>query len=118
MAKRKKEPSRTMIEASKRVSGGKALDENLDLGNNLKISVLENKLKEAQNALDEYNQSLTIADTKLNIFQTIDRELRELSGRFLTGAASKHGKNSSEYEAMGGTRTSERKKVVRNTPTP
>lgn len=117
MAKRKKEATKQIIEARKRLAGAKGIDTSLDLGNGLKISVLDEKIDEAQAALDSYNESLTLADTKLNDFNRINKELGELSGRFFNGAASKFGKDSSEYEAFGGTRQSERKRPVR-TPKP
>ena len=56
-------------------------------------------------------------DDALNLFGKAEDDLSVLSGRMLAGAGVKFGKDSSEYEKAGGTRTSEIKRAPR-TPKP
>jgi hypothetical protein len=69
---------------------------------------------------DQYNSDLSDLDASLNSIQGDEKALGDLSARMLAGVGSKYGKDSSEYEQAGGTRTSERKPPTRKPkpPTP
>jgi hypothetical protein len=49
-------------------------------------------------------------DQELNELQDLETPLGEKSGRLLAATKGKYGPNSSEYEQIGGTRTSDRKR--------
>ncbi|MCI5168677.1 MAG: hypothetical protein D3903_21920, partial [Candidatus Electrothrix sp. GM3_4] len=52
-------------------------------------------------------------DAAGNDFRTLEKELRDLSSRMLSGVKVKYGRDSNEYEMAGGTRLSDRKKKLR-----
>ncbi|MCI5134384.1 MAG: hypothetical protein D3920_04760 [Candidatus Electrothrix sp. AW2] len=72
--------SKVITDAQERSADLRAIDPNLDLGND---------------------------------FRTLEKELRDLSSRMLSGVKVKYGRDSNEYEMAGGTRLSDRKKKLR-----
>ncbi|MCI5227560.1 MAG: hypothetical protein D3918_13095, partial [Candidatus Electrothrix sp. AX2] len=48
-----------------------------------------------------------------NNFRSLEKELRDLSSRMLSGVKVKYGRDSNEYEMAGGTRLSDRKRKSR-----
>ncbi|MGR0480150.1 MAG: hypothetical protein ACTFAL_01760 [Candidatus Electronema sp. V4] len=109
MAYRRK-TSNILNAAQTRAANLKAIDPNLDLGNELTVADYENRIAAAQNVLDSYNVQLAKADALGNDFKAVEKELRALSTRMLAGAGVKYGKDSNEYEMAGGTRSSEIKR--------
>ena len=99
-----------MTTAAQRLSGMKTIDKDLDLGGSLTNAAYEAKIAGITVALDDYNQSLSISDQKLNVFNTLEKELNDLNERMLAGIGSRYGKDSNEYETAGGVRKSEHKK--------
>jgi len=63
--------------------------------------------------LDAYNQKLAELDQDQNDLQKEEAELNELNRRFLAAGEATYGPDSSEYEMLGGTRRSERKKSTK-----
>jgi phosphoribosylcarboxyaminoimidazole (NCAIR) mutase len=110
MALKKRIASSAQNQAKVRLSGMKSLSETLDLGDGVSVASLEALGVEAAAKLAAYNQKLSEADTLANELNAIDKELKQLSSRALSKVAGKYGRDSSEYEAVGGVRTSERKK--------
>lgn len=49
-------------------------------------------------------------DDAMNAFQTAEKNLASMSDRMLAGVAAKYGRDSTEYEMAGGTRTSDRRR--------
>ncbi len=66
----------------------------------------------------EYNQSLERSDGLLNQVIAEEKKLAGLHKAILSSAAGKFGDDSSEYEMLGGTRRSERKKRTVKIPEP
>jgi hypothetical protein len=85
----------------------KAIDPALDLGNGLTVAVFNAQIMEMQTALETYNALLAQADAAGNALNAVEKNLSTLSTRMLAGVGVKYGKDSSEYEMAGGTRTSE-----------
>jgi phosphoribosylcarboxyaminoimidazole (NCAIR) mutase len=110
MALKKRIASSAQNQAKVRLSGMKSLSETLDLGDGVSVASLEVLGAEAAAKLAAYNQKLSEADTLANELDAIDKELKQLSSRALSKVAGKYGRDTSEYEAVGGVRTSERKK--------
>jgi hypothetical protein len=106
----KRKSSQVLADAQQRAANLKAIDPNLDLGNELTVADYESRIAAAQNVLDSYNIQLAKADALGNDFKAVEKELRALSTRMLAGAGVKYGKDSNEYEMAGGTRSSEIKR--------
>jgi hypothetical protein len=110
---RLKRKSKAVEKARKRLAGMKAIDPALDLGNGLTVASVETQIDSAESALDDYNQELAVSDEGLNSVQEIEKNLDTTSANILSATKLKYGNNSSEYEEVGGTRASERKRPVR-----
>ena len=106
----KRKTSQVIAAAQQRAANLKAIEPNLELGNDLTAAAFSSKITAAQAALDAYNAQLAKADALGNDFKALEKELRSLSSRMLAGVGVKYGKDSSEYEMAGGTRTSEIKR--------
>lgn len=106
MAYRRKS-SEIIAEAQERSGNLRAIDPNLDLGNNLTVAVYDAKIAETQAALDAYNGHLAQADAAGNDFQALEKELRDFSSQMLSGVKVKYGRDSNQYEMAGGKRLSE-----------
>ncbi len=113
MAFARKVKTPELIDGEQRITGMKSIDKNLDLSNGVSVAEGQTTLTEAQTALDDYNQSLAMADDKKNIFEMKNKALRAFNKKVLPAVGLKYGTDSSEYEMVGGKRESERKKPVR-----
>lgn len=102
--------SKVITEAQERLANLKAIDPNLDLGNNLTVATYEAQINKAQTSQDTYNGLLAQADAGGNNFRADEKDLRNMSSLMLSGVKVKFGRDSNEYEMAGGTRLSERKK--------
>ncbi|WP_417910675.1 hypothetical protein [Candidatus Electronema sp. PJ] len=108
----KRRASQIMVDAQQRITNLKAIDPDLDLGNGLTVAVFNAQIMEMQTALATYNALLAQADAAGNAVNAIEKNISALSTRMLAGVGVKYGKDSSEYEMAGGTRTSE---IIRKT---
>ena len=86
--------------------------------NGLKVADYKAKITAVKIKNDQYNSDLSDLDAALNAIQADEKALDDLSVRMLAGVGSKYGKDSTEYEQAGGTRTSERKAPVRKAKAP
>ena len=103
-----------MLEITRqRLAGLKSFKTPPDFGPNLTVAGYEAKSKSVSDKLDAYNQSLATSDQLQNEFQAEEAELNELNRRFLSAGEAHYGPDSSEYEMLGGTRKSERKRPTR-----
>jgi hypothetical protein len=85
--------------------GADSVDPALDLGNGLTLADYKTKTAALKTKNDQYNSDLSDLDAALNSIQADEKALDDLSARMLAGVGSKYGKDSSEYEQAGGTRT-------------
>lgn len=115
---RRKRNSRILTQASERLSGLKAIDPSLDLGNGLKVGEFETAITNLRATVEDYNSMLSQLDEKQNQIDAAEEAVRNLSERMLAGVAAKYGKDSNEYEQAGGVRKSERKKSARKPAPP
>ena len=115
---RQKRTSASAKFAETRIAALASIDENLDLGNGMTLAAYAAKKSTVDTLNEGYNTDLSVLDGKLNDLKGAETELDDLSGRMLAAVGVKYGKNSSEYEKAGGTRTSERKRPVRKPKTP
>jgi hypothetical protein len=110
---RKKRNSRTLEQGYVRLNGMKSIDPDLDLGGGLTVSAVEAAVGSLRAKLDSYNQKLSEVDEELLGLEGVESALKELNGRVLSGTGARYGKNSAEYEAVGGVRTADRKRPTR-----
>ena len=110
---RPKKTSPAIKKAQQRLSALLSIDSNLDLGNDLTSAAYKAEIVKAQALLDTYNTLLSQTDGALNAFIVVEKGLKDLSERMLSGVAVKFGKDSAQYEMAGGVRKSERKRPVR-----
>lgn len=108
----KKRTSKIFDDADLRASGMQSIDPNLSLGNNLTLAKFKQLITDGRTKLDDYNLTLATADQKANDVAAAEQNVRDYSARMLAGVAATYGKDSSQYEQSGGTRTSERKRTV------
>ena len=81
------------------------IDPALDLGHGNTLKAYNAEIDDLQNTLDAYNQALAAADDWLNKVRSAEKTVSKRSTRMLAGVSAAYGKESSEYEMAGGTRT-------------
>lgn len=115
---RQKNEGKDILTADTRLAGQNSINKTLDLGNDLTNANYTALIGEARSTLNDYNESLSVTDQKLNIHKAKLKELRTYSERSLKAVGVKYGFDSDEYEMAGGTRKSEYKKAKKKPPTP
>ncbi|WP_445635200.1 ATPase involved in DNA repair [Nostoc sp. DSM 114161] len=105
---RKKRSSNVLEKAEQRVIGFKSVDSNLDFGDSISLKYLTELNGQLRNKIDQYNMMLTDIDTTKEEIETLEKIICETSERLVNGVASRYGKNSREYEMIGGVRKSDR----------
>jgi len=113
MARQRKTPTPAMKELEQKIAGMKSIDKNLDAGNGVSVAEGEAILADSRASLEDYNMTLALADEKQNVFGAKDKRARAFNSKVLPAVGLKFGKDSDEYEKVGGVRESERKKPVR-----
>lgn len=107
---RRRRTSPILDAARQRLAGLKSITPVPDFGAALTVPAYEAKITGFNNRLDTYNQHLAAIDDEQNAVDAEEEELREMNRRILSAVEATYGPDSSEYEAAGGTRVSERKK--------
>ena len=110
---RLRKSSAVLETARKRLTGLKSIKTPPDFGPNLTIPGYETKSNSVAAKLEAYNQALALSDQLQNEFKAEEAELNDLNRRYLSAAEAIFGPDSSEYEMLGGTRKSERKRPTR-----
>lgn len=110
---RLKKTSAVLETARERLGGLKSIKEPRDLGPELTIPFYEGKINIFATQLDAYNQALAALDQMLNDLDSAEADLNEWNRRYLSATEAHYGPDSSEYEVVGGTRKSDRKKPKR-----
>lgn len=109
---RLKRTSAVLEAGRKRLAGLKAITNPApNFGATLTETIYQGKIDSLSARLDAYNQKLADIDQDQNDLQREESELNELNRRFLSAGEAQYGPDSNEYEMLGGTRTSERKKT-------
>lgn len=99
-----------ILEAARvRLAGLKSITPAPDFGPDLNIPVFEAQLAAVSAQLASYNQLLSTVDQELNALRDLETPLADKSTRLLSATKGKYGPDSSEYQQVGGTRTSHRK---------
>ena len=89
-----------------------AIDLKLKLPTGLKADEIGKEADKTQAELDELDSIRRMLSAKINAKDASVRKLREGIKRLRLGVKAEYGDDSDEYEKVGGTRASERKKPV------
>ena len=110
MGRQRKTITSTMKDAIKRIAGLQAIDPALDFGSDKSIVKYQEKLTNAETALNVYNTQIAELDELLNEFNVVNNTLGAYNTEMLSAVKAIYGRDSNEYEQAGGTLFSERKK--------
>ena len=113
MARQKRNSTALITTAERRLSGMKIISPKLDLGGGCSTSNLDSKIKDVRTKLTAYNDLLTKVDAAANELDRAEKALAHISNKVLPGVATRYDKESDQYEMVGGTRPSERKRPAR-----
>ena len=101
----------TVLEAARqRLAGLKSITPAPDFGSALTLAGYETDINGVSTKLDSYNEALSRLDQLQNELDTSEVALREKNRRILSAAEAHYGPDSNEYEQVGGTRRSDRKR--------
>jgi hypothetical protein len=104
----------TVLEtARQRLNGLKAITPAPDFGSALSLATYEQEIESFSRDLDNYNQQLAALDELQNSIDAKEGSLNDKNKRFLAATGALYGPDSSEYEQVGGTRASDRKRITR-----
>ena len=112
---RPKRTSRILEKAELRSAGLKAIDSNLDFGENCDLQNLTQLIEQFRILLNAYNIDIAMIDSSKTKIDEMEKTLSNLTDKLVRGVAFKYGKNSNEYELAGGIRDSERVRKSRLT---
>lgn len=107
---RQRRTSSVLETARQRLAGLKKITSKPDFGSNLNALGGEVEIADLANELDSYNQNTAALDEQQNLVDAKEDGLNDWNKRMLAAVGARYGTDSSEYEMVGGTRLSERKK--------
>jgi hypothetical protein len=113
MSKQRKSIPKEVQAAQQRADGMVSVDEALDFGSGVSVMSLNTTIDRVIDQISEYNQMQSQIAQKANEIDASIKVLVDLTSRALKGAELRFGRDSSEYEMIGGTRTSDRKRPTR-----
>jgi len=107
MSYKKRSGSSILTTARNRIEALRNIDPDISLGGDITINMLTGKADELMNAIFTYNNLLANADGEANRIDELEREVRDFNERIFMGVAAIYGRDSTEYEKVGGVRKSE-----------
>lgn len=110
---RKRRTSAVLETARQRLAGLKSLKPVPDFGGDLNVAGGEATITDCSGELDGYNQNMATLDEQQIRVETKEDAVSDWAKRLLSAGAARFGTDSPEYEALGGTRQSERKQRPR-----
>jgi len=105
---RQKRTSGVIKKAEFRSAGLKAIDSSMDFGDNCSLQNLTQSIEQLRTMIDAYNTALAVIDSSKTKIDEMEKNLNDLSDKLVRGVAFKYGRDSSEYEIVGGIRESDR----------
>jgi hypothetical protein len=105
---RQKRTSPVLEKTERRVIGFKSIDSSLDFGDSISLDNLIQLTGQLRHQIDQYNMMLTALDSAKAKIETLEKSICETSERLVSGVVLKYGKDSREYEMIGGVRKSDR----------
>ena len=113
MAYKKRGTSPEQEKAQNRLDGIKQFEPTIDFGVGLTEVDYTNRILRVDTLTKGYNSQLINADGISTQLDQAEKELAELSKRFLNAVGAKYGYDSVEYEKAGGVRTSDYKRTAK-----
>ena len=110
---RKRRTSAPLETARQRLAGLKQISSDADFGGNLNVRGGETIVVDLTGELDGYNQDTAALDERQNVVDRKEAATSNGNKSILAAVGARHGTDSDEYEMVGGTRTSERKRSPR-----
>ncbi len=110
---RPKKKSTVLPNATKRLSGMRSIDPQLDFGGGFSNAAFAELIAKVDTDLDTYNTLLSKLDEAFNALDDSEKALANFSGKMLANVAIRYDKDSSEYEMAGGVRRRDRKRPTR-----
>jgi hypothetical protein len=107
---RVKKASRILTKAEKRLAGMRTINTQLSFSEGVSVPVLEIKIVTVREKLAAYNELLSQVDEAYDEVLSAEQDLSDLSSKLLTGVGMQYGKNSREYETVGGARQGDRRR--------
>lgn len=108
--------SNVLETARQRLAGLKSITPAPNFGPALDIGRYEQEATALGSKLERYHETLGLADRLANELDADEEQLREKNRRMLAATGATYGHDSNEYEAVGGTRTSDRKATTKKSP--
>ncbi len=105
---RQRRTSRMLVKAQLRSAGLKAINPNMDFGDNCNLNNMTQLMEQLRTKIEAYNTALAVIDATRTEIEELEKSLGQISERLLLGVALKYGKDSTEYEMAGGVRKSDR----------
>jgi hypothetical protein len=110
---RERRTSSVLDTSQERLAGLKSIDLEPSFGGDMTVAAFTGKVNGFTGNLGTYNQHMAALDDEQNAIDAEEEELRDWNSRWLSAIEAKYGRDSSEYEMVGGTRTSDRRKPGR-----
>lgn len=105
-----KKASRVLTKAEKRLAGMRTINTQLSFSEGISVPVLEIKIVTVREKLAAYNELLSQVDEAYDEILNAEQDLSDLSSKLLAGVGMQYGKNSREYETIGGARQGDRRR--------
>ncbi|NOU16901.1 MAG: hypothetical protein HOO91_05015 [Bacteroidales bacterium] len=115
MAYKKRSTSLEQEKAQSRLDGTKQFENPINFGRGLTEVDYTTQITLVDTLTKEYNSMLIKADGISTQLDQAEKDLAELSKRFLNAVGAKYGYDSVEYEKAGGVRKSDYKRTPRKT---
>ncbi|MEB3149767.1 MAG: hypothetical protein VKL60_12170 [Sphaerospermopsis sp.] len=112
---RKKRSSQILEKALFRIAGLKTIDPNLNFDDTYNLQTMTQLIEQFKKMLEDYNSALAMVDSSKQKLDEMEKTLKRVSDKMVTGVGFKYGRNSNEYELAGGIRESERVRKSRLT---
>ncbi|MFN6515998.1 MAG: hypothetical protein RMY29_016075 [Nostoc sp. CreGUA01] len=103
----KKRTSRVLENAELKFAGVKAINTNLDIGDNYNTTKFAELIEELRTKLENHNTILSTIDSSKIELEELEQNLVSYCENMMVGIRFKYGKDSREYEMAGGVRRSE-----------
>ena len=110
---RQRRTSEVLETARQRLAGLKSITPPVVLGGSLSVEAFEAEIEAYSTRRDSYNSKVADLDDETNQLDDHEERLNELNVRILAAVKAQYGPDSSEFEQLGGVRTSDRKRRVR-----
>ena len=104
---RKRLVSKPLEKLKFRIEAARSFESDFDFGNGINANELETFSNDLENAINGYNNTLADADEIRDNIRSLERQANDISDRLLSLVGGSFGKDSLEYQRMGGTRKSE-----------